>query len=98
VSPEAPFIDAEAVRRIARLARLGLDDETVARLQPQLAAILEMFAGLAAVETEGVAPAVLSGEETRYRLDRTGVEWPPEGHLQNAPEAVSPSFRVPRVV
>lgn len=91
-------IDEATVRHMARLARLGLDASTLAIVGPQLGAVVEMVAGLDAVATSGVLPAVLSGESTRYRPADTGVIWPPNAHVANAPEASGTAFRVPRVV
>ncbi|MCK6574452.1 aspartyl/glutamyl-tRNA amidotransferase subunit C [Myxococcota bacterium] len=98
MSATPPVVDAATVRHVARLARLGVDDATLAVIGPQLGAIIEMMTSLSAVDTTGIAPAVLSGVETRYRAPDTGVEWAPAAHLENAPESQGTAFRVPRVV
>ncbi len=46
----------DEVLHIAALARLGLSDDEVARLQGQLSAILDYFERLKSVDTEGLAP------------------------------------------
>jgi aspartyl-tRNA(Asn)/glutamyl-tRNA(Gln) amidotransferase subunit C len=44
------------VEHIARLARVRLEPEEVERLSQQLSGILDHFAALSAVDTEGVEP------------------------------------------
>ena len=44
------------VRHLARLARVSVSDEEVARLQAQLSTILEHFELLNAIDTDGVPP------------------------------------------
>ena len=44
------------VRRLARLARVSLDDEEVERLRADLSASLDHFRVLADIDTEGVPP------------------------------------------
>ena len=46
----------EEVLHIARLARISLSEADVERFTAQLSGILEHFAALAAVDTEGVEP------------------------------------------
>jgi len=98
VSATPPVVDAATVRHVAHLARLGVDDTTLAVIGPQLGAIIDMMTGLSAVDTTGIAPAVLAGDETRFRAPDIGVEWAPGAHLENAPDAHGTAFRVPRVV
>lgn len=50
-------ITAEEVRRIAGLARLGLTDDEVARATADLQAILDNFAEIQNIDTEGVPVA-----------------------------------------
>jgi aspartyl-tRNA(Asn)/glutamyl-tRNA(Gln) amidotransferase subunit C len=49
-------LTSEEVLHIARLARIALTDEDVQRFTAQLSGILEHFAALSAVDTEGVEP------------------------------------------
>jgi aspartyl-tRNA(Asn)/glutamyl-tRNA(Gln) amidotransferase subunit C len=85
----------EEVRHIARLARLGLADDDVARFSGQLSQILDYFEELKAVDTEGVPPTaypldlhnVMRGDETTPALD-------PEDVLANAPRREGDFFRV----
>ncbi len=49
-------LTSEEVLHIARLARIALSDADVDRFTAQLSGILDHFAALAAVDTEGVEP------------------------------------------
>lgn len=85
----------EQVLHIARLARVGVTEEDVARLQEQLSEILEHFEALRALDTEGVPPtshplpleSVMRADEVRPSLSTEDV-------LANAPLAQEDTFRV----
>ncbi len=85
----------EQVLHIARLARVGVTEEDVARLQEQLSEILEHFEALRALDTEGVPPtshplpleSVMRSDEARPSLSTEDV-------LANAPLAHEDAFRV----
>ena len=85
----------EQVLHIARLARVGVTEEDVARLQEQLSEILEHFEALRALDTEGVPPtshplpleSVMRADEVRPALSTEDV-------LANAPLAQEDTFRV----
>jgi len=49
-------LTSEEVLHIARLARIALSDADVERFTAQLSGILDHFAALAAVDTDGVEP------------------------------------------
>lgn len=49
-------LSREEVLHVARLARVGVSDEDVARLQQQLSSILEHFEVLRQIDTEDVPP------------------------------------------
>ena len=91
-------LSREDVIHIAELARLELTDEEVARYQEQLSAVLEYFAKLQGVNTEGIPPTasvlpprtVLREDEPRPGLSR-------EELLANAPDVADNQFRVPPV-
>ncbi len=51
-------IDTATVRRVAHLARLGLDEAEIQRTAEQLGTILGHFHALQAVDTTGVEPLV----------------------------------------
>ena len=50
------MVDPDEVRRVAELARLGLDPDEEAALAGELVAILAHFESLQEVDTEGVEP------------------------------------------
>ena len=85
----------EQVLHIARLARVGVTEEDVARLQEQLSEILEHFEALRALDTEGVPPtshplpleSVMRSDEVRPSLSTEDV-------LANAPLSQEDTFRV----
>jgi aspartyl-tRNA(Asn)/glutamyl-tRNA(Gln) amidotransferase subunit C len=91
--------DANAVRRIAELARLRITHAETARFAGQFASILGHMETLLAVDTTGVAPLdhplpltdVLRDDEPAAGLSRYDA-------LCRAPDATSDSFRVPRVM
>ena len=51
-------IDDATVKKLARLARLAIDDAEVRALVPELQNIVRYVDGLRAVDTSGVAPMV----------------------------------------
>ncbi len=89
-------ISEEEVRHVARLARLTLTDDEVARFGEQLNAILEAVSKVAEVDLSDVPP-------TAHPLDLVNV-WaedeprpslPVEEALANAPDRDDGFFRVP---
>jgi aspartyl-tRNA(Asn)/glutamyl-tRNA(Gln) amidotransferase subunit C len=87
------------VRHIARLARLQLTDDELARLSTQLPAILEAAARVGEVAAEDVPP-------TSHPIARSNVLRPDEPvpcltneeALSTAPEAEHDRFKVPPIV
>ena len=89
-------ISPEEVRHVARLARLTLTDDEVARFGEQLSAILEAVSKVSEVDLSDVPP-------TAHPLDLVNV-WaedeprpslPVEEALANAPDRDNGFFRVP---
>ncbi|MFA6523833.1 MAG: Asp-tRNA(Asn)/Glu-tRNA(Gln) amidotransferase subunit GatC [Candidatus Peribacteraceae bacterium] len=63
-------LNPEQVRHIAKLARLRLSDEEVAKFAPELSSILGYVDKLSEVNTEGVEPtAQITGLCNRSRAD-----------------------------
>jgi aspartyl-tRNA(Asn)/glutamyl-tRNA(Gln) amidotransferase subunit C len=92
-------LDAATVRRIARLARIRVDDEEAARLQGELGAILGWVEQLAEVDVEGVEPLTGAAQMAlRLRDDRVNDGGDAERVLGNAPERVGDFYAVPKVV
>jgi aspartyl-tRNA(Asn)/glutamyl-tRNA(Gln) amidotransferase subunit C len=92
-------LDAATVRRIAKLARIRVDDSEVETLQTELNAILGYVEQLGEVNVEGVEP--LSGGAQmalRQREDFVSDGEIAEQILANAPDRVGNFFAVPKVV
>ena len=92
-------LDAATVRRIAKLARIRLEEPEVETLQNELNAILGYVEQLAEVDVEGVAP--LSGGARmapRARADVVTDGGIAEAILANAPAREGQFFAVPKVV
>ncbi|MFB6303350.1 MAG: Asp-tRNA(Asn)/Glu-tRNA(Gln) amidotransferase subunit GatC [Haloferacaceae archaeon] len=92
MSEQSP-VDAEEVRHIADLARLGLDEEEVETFASQFADILEHFEALdevPATDREPDLTNVMRPDEVEASLDRAAA-------LRNAPETEDGYFRGPPV-
>jgi len=92
-------LDPAAVRRIARLARLRVNDAEVAALQTDLNSILGWIDQLNEVDVTGVEP--LTGGTSialRQREDVVTVPDLTEDVLSNAPDRDGPFYTVPKVV
>ena len=92
-------LDTDTVRRIARLARIHVDDADLAPLVDELNNILGWIEQLDEVDTDGVEPMTSVVEMVqRLRADQMN-----DGNLQdevlaNAPAAADGFFAVPKVV
>jgi aspartyl-tRNA(Asn)/glutamyl-tRNA(Gln) amidotransferase subunit C len=91
-------IDEATVRHVARLARLRLEDDEVARARADLASVLGHVAELAAVDVEGVAPSFHGTGAERLRPDEPEAGLDRDTVLAAAPEARDGGFAVPRVI
>jgi aspartyl-tRNA(Asn)/glutamyl-tRNA(Gln) amidotransferase subunit C len=92
-------LDTATVRRIAKLARIRVDDAEVATLQAELNAILGYVEQLNEVDVSGIEP--LSGGAQmamRLRADLVTDGDIPEQILANAPDRAGAFFAVPKVV
>lgn len=92
-------VDTETVRKIARLARLKVDDDKLEPLAGELSAILDWVEALSEVDTEGVPP-MTSAVETRLHLRADAVSdgGKAEDVLKNAPDAHYGFYAVPKVI
>ena len=89
----------DEVLHIAKLARVGLDEDEVVKFQEQLSAILNHFEALRELDTEGVEPtshplaleSVMREDAVQPSLTRDDV-------LANAPLADEGTFRVRAVL
>lgn len=87
------------VLHIARLARMSLDDASVARLSQQLSGILDHFSALAALDTEGVEPTAHPLPLGNImRADDVQPSLPREAILANAPDSDEGMFKVRAVL
>ncbi|MFO0803908.1 MAG: Asp-tRNA(Asn)/Glu-tRNA(Gln) amidotransferase subunit GatC [Gemmataceae bacterium] len=91
-------LDADEVRKVARLARLELAEADLARLQPQIAAILDYVNQLQQLPTDGVEPlAHPLPVSNAFRDDEPAPSLPVDDALANAPNRLGNYFGVPAV-
>lgn len=92
-------LDAATVRRIARLARIGIEDHEIGRLQGELNNILGWIEQLSEVDVEGVEPMVgVEQAALSWRQDVVTDGAALEAVLSNAPDRAGPFYAVPKVV
>jgi aspartyl-tRNA(Asn)/glutamyl-tRNA(Gln) amidotransferase subunit C len=92
-------LDPATVRRIARLARIHVEDADVARLQAELNGILGWIEQLNEVDVEGVEPLTGAAQMAlKMREDVVTDGGIPEPILANAPGRAGNFFTVPKVV
>ena len=92
-------LSADQVRHVARLARLALPEEKLARYAGQLESILHYIDKINQVDTSGVEPmAHALPVKNVLRPDVVEPAMPLEKTLQNAPETDGPFFKVPKVI
>jgi aspartyl-tRNA(Asn)/glutamyl-tRNA(Gln) amidotransferase subunit C len=98
-SSQPPAIGPEQVAHVARLARLELSEEELARFTDQLSSVLDYAAEIAELDVGDLEPMshplplrnVLREDEPVPGLDRDEV-------LAEAPAAEDHRFRVPRIL
>lgn len=87
------------VRRLARLARLTVDDHEIEQLSVELTKIVNLVDQLAEVSTDGVEPMVHAFDlHNVLALDRVEASLPREEVLRNAPAHDGECFLVPPVL
>ena len=91
-------LSLDDVRQVAKLARLELSEDDLARMQPQLSAILDYVAQLRELNTEGVEPLAhpLPVHDV-FRPDEPAPSLPVDEALRNAPARAGDYFAVPAV-
>jgi aspartyl-tRNA(Asn)/glutamyl-tRNA(Gln) amidotransferase subunit C len=90
------MIDREQVLHVARLARLELSDDEVARMATELSTILGHVDRMSEIELEGVPPTTHVVEVTgALRADEPRPSWPRETMLEQAPAEKDGGFLVP---
>jgi aspartyl-tRNA(Asn)/glutamyl-tRNA(Gln) amidotransferase subunit C len=92
-------IDAATVRKVARLARIRIEDDKVEPLAAELSGILAWIEQLNEVDTEGVAPlASTEAVKLPMREDVVTDGGDAAKILANAPRTEHGFFVVPKVV
>ena len=92
-------LDPATVRRIAKLARIAVDDAQVAQLQGELNGILGWIEMLNEVNVDGVQPlAGATQMAATLRADVVDDGDRREAVLANAPDRAGAFFAVPKVV
>ena len=92
-------ITKDDVKKVARLARIKMDDAELERYTPQLDHILGWIEQLGEVDTDNVEPlANVVDIELALREDDVTDGDNESGVLANAPETASGFFVVPKVV
>ena len=87
------------VEHVAHLARLGLTEEELGRLEGQLNHILDQYAVLAELDTEHIAPTAQTIElENILRDDVVAPSLSAEDILGIAPERSGPYYVVPPIL
>src|SRR5689334_5479308 len=94
-----PRITLDDVKKVAKLSRLALSDEKLAKFTGQLESILGYVAKINEVDSKGVEP--MAHALPIHNVLRDDVVEPAlslEKVLQNAPETDGPFFKVPKVI
>jgi aspartyl-tRNA(Asn)/glutamyl-tRNA(Gln) amidotransferase subunit C len=92
-------VDKETVQRIAKLARIALDETQAAAMEQELNALLSWVEQLQEVDVEGVAPMTSVVEQRlKMRDDVVTDGGYAEDLMRNAPQSEGHFFVVPKVV
>lgn len=92
-------VDRDTVLKVARLARVRIDEARAEGLAGELGQILHWIDKLDEVDCEGVEPMTSAVERSlKLREDVVTDGGCPEAVLANAPEAEEGFFAVPKVV
>jgi aspartyl-tRNA(Asn)/glutamyl-tRNA(Gln) amidotransferase subunit C len=95
----AKKIDAEQVRRVAKLSRLELTEAEVEEFTGQLSAILEYVEKMNELDTDNVEPlAHCLPVSNVLRADRIKESLGTEETLANAPHQDGEFFKVPKIL
>jgi aspartyl-tRNA(Asn)/glutamyl-tRNA(Gln) amidotransferase subunit C len=94
-----PTLSRADVEHVAHLARLGLDDEELSRLEGQLNHIVDQYAVLAELPTDEIAPTAQTIElENILRDDVVRPSLAPDDTLAGAPARSGDFFEVPPIL
>ncbi len=92
-------IDAQQVRKVAKLARLALTEAEIEEFTGQLGAILGYVEKMNELDTAGVEPlAHCLPISNVFRVDEARESLGTEKTLANAPDSDGPFFKVPKIL
>jgi aspartyl-tRNA(Asn)/glutamyl-tRNA(Gln) amidotransferase subunit C len=92
-------IDAEQVRKVAKLARLALTEAEIEEFTGQLGAILQYVEKMNELDTAGIEPlAHCLAIHNVFRADEVRESLGTEKTLANAPDRDGSFFRVPKIL
>jgi aspartyl-tRNA(Asn)/glutamyl-tRNA(Gln) amidotransferase subunit C len=92
-------VDLDTVKRVARLARIAIDDSSAQKMQSELNNILVFIEQLNEVDVEGVEPMTSVVDMTmKKRADVVDDGGRAEDIIANAPLSEGGFFVVPKVV
>jgi len=92
-------IDAQQVRKVAKLARLALTDAEIEEFTGQLGAILQYVEKMNELDTSNVEPlAHCLPIHNVFRADEVQESLGTEKTLANAPDRDGSFFRVPKIL
>ena len=92
-------VDKDTVRRIAKLARIAMDDRQATEMEAELNALLAWVEQLSEVDCESVAPMTSVVEQRlRMRADAVTDGGYADDLMKNAPQSENHFFVVPKVV
>jgi len=94
-----PALSRSDVEHVAHLARLGLSEAELTRLESQLNHILDQYEILARLDTDHIPPTAQTIElENILRDDVARASLPVEAAIGNAAEHVDGFVVVPRII
>ncbi|CRK73988.1 Asp-tRNA(Asn)/Glu-tRNA(Gln) amidotransferase subunit GatC [Nereida ignava] len=92
-------IDIDTARKVAKLARIKVEDDALPALATEFSNILGFIEQLNEVDVEGVEPMTSVTPQRLYRREDVVADGnQPKSVLKNAPDAREGFFAVPKVV
>ncbi|AVW90367.1 Asp-tRNA(Asn)/Glu-tRNA(Gln) amidotransferase subunit GatC [Celeribacter baekdonensis] len=92
-------IDIDTARRVAKLARIRVEEDALPALAQEFNAVLGFIEQLSEVDVEGVEPMTsVTPQRLKRRVDEVTDGNMQEKILKNAPDAREGFFAVPKVV
>ena len=92
-------IDIDTARKVAKLARIKVEDDALPALATEFSNILGFIEQLNEVDVEGVEPMTSVTPQRLYRREDVVADGnQPKAVLKNAPDAREGFFAVPKVM